>query len=161
MARETIILDRGMEELGKDFDRIAKKAIDQNVHKKVLNAGAKPIIDRARAAMRPYSRTGTLVRNIGYVYDKALGRTRLGWKGKKSFYGFFWEVGYNPMITDNRRAARAGRVLPSVHYRRKSASTRWGRRMQRPHLYPARDAERDNALRIMEETLLKEFGGAQ
>ena len=159
MAKETIILERGMEELGKDFERIAKKAIDQTVHKKVLNAGAKPIIKRARNTMRRYSRTGTLVRNIGYVYDKKLGRTRLGWKGKKSFYGFFWEVGYNPMITDNRRAAREGRILDSLHTRRNSASTRWGRRMQRPHLFPARDAERENALRIMEELLQKEFGG--
>ena len=148
-----------MEELGKDFERMAKKAMDKTVHKKVLDAGARPIVERARDTMRRYSRTGTLVRNIGYVYDERLGRTRLGWKGKHSFYGFFWEVGYNPMITDNRRAAGAGRTLPSLHTRRNSASTQWGRRMQRPHLFPARDAERDNALRIMEELLQKELGG--
>ena len=159
MPRETTILGYGMSELSKDFERMATKAADQNVHKKVLNAGAKPIIDRARSTMRRHSRTGALVRSIGYVYDKKLGRTRLGWKGKKTFYGFFWEVGYRPMITDNRRAAREGRVLKSVHFRRNSADTRWGRRMQRPHLFPARDAERENSLRIMEEILQKEFGG--
>ena len=150
MTRETTVLDRGMEELGKDFDRMAKKAMDQNVHKKVLNAGAKPIIDRAKSTMRGHSRTGALVRSIGYVYDKKLERTRLGWKGKRTFYGFFWEVGYRPL-----RGIRDRNV--SLHSRRKTAGR--GKQLQRPHLFPARDAERDNALRIMEETLLKEFGG--
>ena len=159
MARETTILGYGMDELSEDFKRMATKAVDQAVHKRVTEAGAKPIIDRAKSTMRRYSRTGALVRSIALIYDKKLGRTRLGWKGKRTFYGFFWEVGYNPMITDRNRLRNSDGSWASVHNRRKSESTRRGRRMQRPHLFPARDAERDNALRIMEETLLKELGG--
>lgn len=159
MKKKTTILDSGMADLGRDFERMAGKAIDQKVHKKVLEAGAKPIVARARTTMRRYSRTGTLVKNIGFVYDKKLGRTRLGWKGKNSFYGFFWEVGYNPMITDRNRLRDDGGGFASLHARRKDDGTRRGRRMQRPHLFPARDAELENSHRIMEELLQKEMGG--
>ena len=155
---ENAILERGMDDFIKALGRAADKAIDQKVHKKVLEAGARPVVQRAKKAVRRYRRTGAQERSISYKYDSRLGRLRLGWKGKH-FYGFFYEVGYSPMrgtIRSKRERNNDGSIM-SLHNHRKDALR--GARIQRPHLFPARDAELENVFRTMEELLHKEMGG--
>ena len=140
----------GLEELAGDLERIAGRVTDARVIRKVLEAGAKPIVDRASSTMRRYRRTGALDQGINTAFNEHTERQEIGW-GSRAFYGRFYEGGYRP-ITGNRK-----RVNGRWRWKNKRPS---GRTIQRAHIRPAFAAVRDNVARRMIETYQKELGGS-
>jgi len=139
----------GMEQLAGDLERIASKITDKQVIRRVLTAGAKPIVDRAQRNVRQYRRTRTLDEGITTEYSEATGKQRIGW-GRRAFYGRFYESGYRP-ITGNRK-----RISGRWRWKNRRPS---GLTIQRAHIRPAYAAERENVGRRMTEAYQKELGG--
>jgi len=141
--------NNGMEQLAGDLERIAGRVADKRVIQKVLEAGAKPIVDRAKNTIRQHRRTGALDEGITTEYNEATEKQVIGW-GRRAFYGRFYEGGYRP-ITGNRK-----RISGRWRWKNRRPS---GFTIQRAHIRPAYAAERENIARRMVETYQKELGG--
>ena len=141
--------NNGLEDFARDLERIAGKVADKQVLRKVLSAGAKPVVDRAKRTIRQHRRTGTLDQGITTEFDEKTEKQRIGW-GRRAFYGRFYESGYRP-ITGNRK-----RVGGRWRWKNKRPS---GRTIQRAHIRPAYAAERQTVGNKMIETLRNELGG--
>jgi len=140
----------GLEELAGDLERIAGKVTDRRVIKKVLEAGAKPIVDRAQRTMKQHRRTGTLDQGIVTAFNERTEKQEIG-HNSRAFYGRFYEGGYRP-ITGNRK-----RIGGRWRWKNKRPS---GRTIQRAHIRPAFSAERNTVARRMIETYQNEIGGS-
>ena len=141
----------GMEELADELERIARIITDKGVTRNVLQAGAKPIVDRASNAMRHHRRTGRLDQGITAAFNETTERIEIGWDDK-GFYGRFYESGYRPLAGSQKQ--REGKAL---HSWRKTAGR--GVTVQRAHIRPAYAAEKDTVARRMIEAYQKEIGG--
>ena len=149
-----ISANNGFEDLANDLEKVAERITDERLKKKALEVGAEPIVTQARSVIRGLlgTRTGNLINSIQHVYNKRTERQSIGWTdGSKrdGFYGFFYEVGYRPLL--GRRKGK------SLHSRRKTASR--GQTIQRQHLKPALDNSREEMFRRMIEVYQKELGG--
>jgi len=139
----------GFDELAGDLERLATRITDPRVKRKVLEAGARPVADRARQTMRQHRRTGTLDSGIISDYNEKTEKQEIGWNSR-AFYGRFYEGGYRP-ITGNRH-----RVNGRWRWKNKRSS---GRTVQRAHIRPAFVAESENIGRCMIETYRNEIQG--
>jgi hypothetical protein len=139
----------GLEELAAELERMAIQITDPLVKRRVLEAGAKPIVNRARQTMKRYRSTGTLDKGIISAYNERTERQEIG-HNNRAFYGFFYDLGYRP-ITGNRK-----RVGNQWRWKNKRPS---GRTIQRAHTRPSFAAERENVAQRMIETYRNEIGG--
>jgi len=138
---------QGFEKLAADLVRIATKATNQQVRRKVLEEGAKPIVERAQRTMQRYRRTGRLDKSIHSSYNTRDETQDIGWSNR-GFYGRFYENGYRPVT---------GKFVRKMGRRRMVNKRPTGRFIKRPHIRPAYVAERENVARRMIETFKNEM----
>lgn len=145
----------GFLELSEVLEKISEIALDEDVRQRALEAGAKPIVDRARRIMDSHKRTGTLDRNIGSEYNAVTSTQDIGW-GQDGFYGRFLEQGFKPV--SGRRitrgsATKAGRTVKLV------SKTQTGKFVQVSHIKPAYEAEKQTVGNAMIAVYKKEMEG--
>ena len=139
-------IDNGFEELAVELERMARQITNKSVKRKVLEAGAKPVVDYARRTMQQYRRTGRLDQGITSAYNEKDETQDIGW-GNKGFYGRFYESGYRPIAGNLKRTGG----------RRKWQNKRpSGKFIKRQHIQPAYATERENVSRAMIEVYKNE-----
>ncbi|MCL2215769.1 MAG: hypothetical protein FWB91_01985 [Defluviitaleaceae bacterium] len=156
-------LENGFNELAEVLDGIAEKVTDEEMHKRVLSHGAKPIVERAKTNARTvFGRSGRgggeLVESITDTYDTfRLPGQAIGWgrplhtrPSATGFYGRMHEEGYR--AKPGIRIMRGGRATW-----KNSKRNPQGRTVQTPHIRPALEAVTENAGQKIIEALQKEL----
>ena len=143
----------GFLEFSTELEILSKTISDEEVKKKALDVGAKPIVDRANRIISSHRRTGTLEESIIGGYDSGEGVQRIGWGGKLNgtksatgFYGRFLERGWHP-VTGKRKN---GKFINKK---------RTGKFIRIEHLMPAYEAEKENTANAMIAVYRDEIGG--
>jgi len=155
-------IEKGFENFADDIAEILKVVTDEGVQAKALEAGAKPIVERAKQ-LAPRGKTGRLVRSIGAQYSKRTKTVRIGigepvstTNSSTGFYGRFQNNGWRPAGGRRVRSTSAsgGRALD----RRSKRTVSYVR--GRNYLGSALEAQENNALRIVIDELKNELKGA-
>ena len=141
-------INNGFTDFAEELQDISNKITDKQIHKKVLMAGAKPIIERAGRIMSHHRRTGKLQAGLTAEYSSKSNSVRIGY-GKKGFYGRFHDGGWRPVTGKRQKNGRfkRGTMRPS------------GKFIRNKHIRPAYEAEKGTVKRVMLETFKKELGG--
>lgn len=131
-------IENGFTALAEDLAKISGIAADKRIELKALEAGAKPIVDRAKAVAGRFRRTGRLVASIGAQYSDKSNTMRIGigepistTNSSTGFYGRFQDRGFRPV--GGKRDGR-GRL-------KKSTKRPVGRIVRNPIFEPAYQAE--------------------
>lgn len=140
----------GFAALAAELERMSDKITSDSVKRKAFEAGAEPIVKRARQTVHLFRRKGQLEGGVGSSYDSRTQTQDIGWDNN-AFYGRFYENGYRPTTGNLKRIGK----------RRKWTNKRpSGKFIQRVHLSAAYNAERENAGMAMIEVLKNELGGS-
>jgi len=146
-------IKNGLIDLAVELEALSGKIVDEGIRRRALEAGAKPIVDRAKQIMSSHRRTGRLNDSIGTAYNESDQTQEIGVGGELNttksatgFYGRFLDRGYHP-VTGKRKH---GKLLNK---------RRSGKFVKIPFLEPALNSERDNIQRAMIEIYQKEVGG--
>lgn len=141
-------IENGFSDFAEELQHISERITDENVQRKALEAGAKPIVERAKRIMSSHRRTGNLIDDISSEYNDSTKTQDIGW-GKKGFYGRFYENGYRPVT---------GKWSKSKSRRRKLINKRpSGKFIKIEHIKPAYEAEKENVAKAMIETYQNEI----
>ena len=121
-----------MNELAAELNRLAQRVNDERVHKKALEAGAAPVVNRARAIMRQYRRTGKLDAGLKaeYVSAAVCRRSRRGTQRRQYENTGFIEIGYGEYGFYGKFHDRGFKPRG------------WSVQFRRPHIWPAYEAEK-------------------
>jgi len=119
----------GFSDLAIVLENFGRKVMDESVKRRALEAGAEPIVSRAKRVAAQHKRTGTLESGIISAYDEKGSTMDIGWS-KDAFYGRILDNGFN-------------------HTR--------GKHIQIEHLKASYEAEKENAMNAMLEVYKKEL----
>ena len=139
-------IENGFEDFAKELEQIGNKVTCSRIQKKVLMAGAQPIIERARRIMSRHRRTGKLEAGLMAEYSSSTNSVRIGY-GRVGFYGRFHDKGWHPVV---------GVRLRNGKFKR-GARRRSGKFIRNEHIRPAYEAERNTVERVMIDTLRNEL----
>jgi hypothetical protein len=147
-------ISEGFAVLAEDLKIIGEKITDQRTEKKALEAGAKPIVDRAKSVAGTFRRTGRLIQSIGAQYSEKSNTMRIGigepistTNSSTGFYGRFHDQGWHPV--GGKRDGK-GRI-------KKGTKRRTGNFIQNPIFEPAYQAENERVYRNMIDVYRKEI----
>lgn len=146
-------IENGLAEFAEELKQLSDKITDDNVRRKALEAGAKPIVDRAKRIINSHRRTGRLEQSIAHAYNENGKEQEIGWGGEDNttksttgFYGRFLEKGYKP-VTGKRKGGKLIGKKPS------------GKFIRIEHIKPAYEAEKETVSNAMLEVYKQEIGG--
>lgn len=143
----------GFDNLAGEIGRISDKFADKRVEKKALEAGAQPIVERAKTIARRFKRTGRLVQSIGAQYSENSNTMRIGigepistTNSSTGFYGRFHDRGWRPVRF--RRLGRRGKA-------KRSTKQPTGAVIRNPIFEPAYDVESERVFQKMVDVYQK------
>lgn len=84
----------GFSDLAVELKNISDRVVSKETKKKALEAGANPIVERARRIIAQHSRTGRLESGIIAKYDASDDTMGIGWT-EDAFYGRILDNGFN------------------------------------------------------------------
>lgn len=147
-------IESGFTDMAEELAILGEKITDKRTEIKALEAGAKPIVDRAKAVASRFRRTGRLVASIGAQYSERSNTMRIGigepistTNSSTGFYGRFHDQGWRPI--NFQRKGRRGHV-------KRSTRQPTGRIIRNPIFEPAFAAEERRVFENMIETYRKE-----
>ncbi len=138
-------IGNGFAELAEELASISNKVTDENIRHKALEAGATPVVDRAKRIISTHRKTGNLENSISSEYNNTTKTQDVGW-GKDGFYGRFYEKGYKP-VKGKRKNGKLINKAPS------------GKLIKAEHIKPAYEAEKENIANAMLDVYKQEIGG--
>ena len=148
-------ISKGFHAMGEDLEFVDGIISDKRIEKKVLEAGARPIVERAKSLANRFRRTGRLVQSIGAQYSERSNTMRIGigepistTSSATGFYGRFNDQGWRPV--NFRRKGRRGRA-------KRSTRRPTGRFIRNPFIEPAYHAESERSYQNMVDVYKKEI----
>ncbi len=138
-------IENGFSDFAEELANISGKITDDSIRRKALEAGAKPVVERAKRIISNHKRTGRLENSISAEYNESTQTQDIGWS-KEGFYGRFYEKGYKP-VKGKRKGGKLINKAPS------------GKFIKAEHIKPAYEAEKDNIANAMIEVYKQEIGG--
>lgn len=148
-------LQSGFTDFADDLGRIGDKITDKRIQTQALEAGAKPIVDRAKNLASRFKRSGRLVRSIGAQYSERSNTMRIGigepistTNSSTGFYGRFHDRGWRPVNfnrSGRRGLAKRGTKRPT------------GQLIRNPFIEPAYEAEKERVYQKMIDVYQKEL----
>ena len=150
-------LEGGFYAMAAELAELSEKITDEKTRKKVLEAGAEPVVERAKQIASRFKQSGDLVQSIGAEYSDKTETIRIGIGEPVStvasatgFYGRFQDQGFQPVGGKRVHGKRRGRL-------QKRTKRPKGRRVQNPIFEPAHNIKEEQVQRRMLETYRKEL----
>ena len=148
-------IESGFYDMAEELAQIGEKITDKRTQQKALEAGAKPVVDRARSIAGRFRRTGRLMQSIGAQYSDRSNTMRIGigepistTNSSTGFYGRFHDRGWRP-VNFQRRGRRG--------HAKRSTKRPVGRIIRNPIFDPAYEAEQKRVFQKMIDAYKKEI----
>ena len=155
-------IQNGFIDLAQELERIADKITDDRTKIKALEAGAKPIVARAKTLASRLRDTGQLIQSIGAQYSERSNTMRVGigepistTDASTGFYGRFQDRGWH--VTRRGKSSRSNKGAKGRWTKKARLGRRTGRFVRNPFIEPAYEAERERVGNIMFEVYKKEI----
>ena len=146
---------KGFADMAADLEKVSDRIGDKRIKVKALEAGAKPIVARAKSIAGRFRRTGRLMQSIGAGYSDRSDTMRIGigepistTAASTGFYGRFHDQGWRPVRF--RRKGRRGRA-------KRSTRQPTGQFIRNPIFDPAYEAEKERVYQKMTEVYRNEI----
>ena len=148
-------IQNGFADMAEELAGIGDKITDKRTEIKALEAGAKPIVDRAKTLASRFKKSGRLMQSIGAQYSERSNTMRIGigepistTNSSTGFYGRFHDKGWRPV-----RFQRNGRR----GHAKKGGKRPTGRFIRNPIFDPAYNAEQERVFENMINVYRKEL----